>query len=118
MKALLRTYNGNNADHIMIENFGRPIKALDGLPVIMNDWIPVNETCGTNAKTTSIYAMRLNEANGFHGIFGGGGAAGMQMEEIGTIQNKDAVRHRVKWYCGTALKSSLSLARLAGVTNV
>jgi hypothetical protein len=42
----------------------------------------------------------------------------MKVEEIGTIQNKDAIRYRVKWYVGTALKSTLSLARLKGITNI
>jgi hypothetical protein len=34
------------------------------------------------------------------------------------VQNKDATRTRVKWYCGLALKSTKSVARLSGVTNV
>jgi hypothetical protein len=33
------------------------------------------------------------------------------------VQNKDAQRIRVKWYCGLALKSTKSLARLSGITN-
>lgn len=118
IKAQLRTFNGNSGDMIEIENFGRPIKAFDGLPVILNDYIPANETVGTNTNTTSIYALRLNEADGFHGLHAPGMGAGMQWEEIGTIQNKDAVRYRVKWYVGTALKSTLSVARLAGVNSV
>jgi len=117
IRALLRSFNGNNAEMIMIENFGKPVHAYDGTPVVFNDFIPNNEVCGTANNTTSIYAVRLNEVDGFHGLYGGA-SAGIQVEEIGTIQNKDAVRYRVKWYCGTALKSTLSLARLAGLTNV
>ena len=44
--------------------------------------------------------------------------AGIAVEDIGTIQNKDAVRWRVKWYVGTALKATHSVARLKGVTNI
>jgi HK97 family phage major capsid protein len=116
-KALLRAMNGNTATEIMIENFGRPVPAIDGVPVILNDWISNTETQGNNAATTSIYAVRLNEIDGFHGIVGNN-MAGIAVEEIGTIQNKDAVRYRVKWYVGTALKSTLSVGRLKGVTNV
>jgi len=94
-KALLRAMNGNSAETVMLSNFGRPIPALDGVPVIVNDFIPNNETVGTNSATTSIYAMKLDEAVGLHGIVGGE-AAGMKVEEIGTIQNKDAIRYRVK----------------------
>lgn len=116
-KALIRAMGGNTADYVMDKNFGKPIPAIDGTPVIVNDFIPNNETCGSNAATTSIYAMKLDEAVGLHGIVGGE-AAGMKVEEIGTIQNKDAIRYRVKWYVGTALKSTLSLARLKGITNI
>lgn len=116
-KALLRAMNGNTATEVMLENFGRPVPAIDGIPVILNDWIPNNEVQGTNSATTSIYALRLNEIDGFHGIVGNN-MAGIAVEEIGTIQTKDAVRYRVKWYVGTALKSTLSVARLKGVTNV
>lgn len=117
LKALLRGFNGNTAETIMIPNFGHPVPAIDGMPVIINDFIPANEVTGSNSNTTSIYAVRLNEVDGFHGIVGGE-AAGLKVEEIGTIQNKDAVRWRVKWYVGTALKATHSVARLAGVTNV
>lgn len=117
IKAMLRDLHGNDGAIMQIHNFGRPVPAYDGLPVILNDFIPVNETVGTNAATTSIYALRLNEVDGVHGIVGGE-AAGIKVEEIGTIQNQDAVRYRVKWYVGTALKSTQSIGRLTGITNV
>lgn len=117
IRALLRATGGTHADQIEIENFGVPIPAYNGLPVLINDFLPTNETAGTNAATTSVYALRLNEVDGVHGIYGGP-SAGLQVEAIGTVQNKDAFRHRVKWYCGLVLKSTKSLARLAGVTNI
>lgn len=116
VKALIRAMGGNTADHVMIENFGR-VPAIDGTPVIVNNFIAGNEVQGTNNNTTSIYALRLNEVDGLHGIVGGE-AAGIKVEEIGTIQNKDAVRYRVKWYVGTALKATHSVARLKGITNI
>lgn len=118
VKALLRAFGGNDAQTVMVENFGYPIRSIDGLPVIINDFLPNNETQGTAVGTTcSIYALRLNEVDGFHGIYGGA-SAGLRVEEIGTIQNKDAVRWRVKWYAGTALKATHSVARLKGITNI
>jgi hypothetical protein len=117
IRALLRAAGGTHADQIMVENFGQPIPAYNGIPVLINDFLPVNETVGTNANTCSVYAMRLNEVDGLHGIYGGP-SAGIQVEDIGTVQNKDANRYRVKWYCGLVLKSTHSLARLAGVTNI
>jgi hypothetical protein len=117
VKALLRGMGGNTADTVMMENFGKPVPAIDGIPVIVNDFITTDEVMGSNAATTSIYALKLDEAVGFHGIVGGE-AAGLKVEEIGTVQNKDAIRYRVKWYVGTALKSTLSVSRLRGVTNI
>ena len=116
-RVLLRAMGGNTAEMIQIANFGHPVPALDGVPVIINDWLAVNETQGTNDDTTSIYAARFNEADGVHGIFGGP-SAGMRLENIGTVQNKDAYRFRIKWYASLVLKSTPSLARLKGVTNI
>jgi hypothetical protein len=118
IRALLRSFNGNTAETVMIPNFGRAVPSYEGIPVILNDFCDATEVVGSSGATTcSIYALRLNEVDGFHAIFGGP-SAGIQVEEIGTVQNKDAVRYRVKWYVGTCLKASHGIARLAGVTNV
>ncbi|SER26128.1 phage major capsid protein, HK97 family [Faunimonas pinastri] len=117
VRALLRAAGGNEAATMMIKNFGQAVPCYDGKPVIINDFLPADEVQGTADATCSIYALRLNETDGFHGIYGGPNA-GIQVESIGTIQNKDAVRYRVKWYVGTALKATHSVARLQGVTNV
>lgn len=117
LKTLLRGMGGNEATTMMIPNFGHPVRAIDGMPIIINDFITTDEVQGTANATTSIYALKLDENVGVHGIVGGE-AAGMKVEEIGTIQNKDAIRYRVKWYVGTALKSTLSIARLKGITNI
>lgn len=117
IRGLLRALGGNDATMIQIENFGKPVPSYDGLPVIINDFMSAAEVQGSSSATCSIYALRLNETDGFHGIYGGPNG-GMAVEEIGTIQNKDAVRHRVKWYVGTALKATHSVARLKGVTNI
>lgn len=117
IRTLLRATGGITPEHIMIENFGRPVPAYNGVPVIINDFITADETVGTGTDLTSIYAVRLNETDGFHGIYGGN-SAGLVVEEIGTVQNKDSVRWRVKWYAGTALKATHAVARLKGVSNV
>lgn len=106
---------GNMSDMLMLENFGRPVMTHNGLPIIVNDYIPDDEVKGTATNCTSIYALRLNEVDGFHGIYGGPGAGGIVVEDIGTVQNKDATRTRVKWYVGFALKSTKSCARLTGI---
>ncbi len=116
-RALLRATSGTDAAMIEIPNFGVPVLAHNGIPILRNDFMPANEVLGTSGATTcSIYAARMNEADGLHGIYGGA-SAGVRVEDIGTVQNKDATRTRLKWYVGLALKSTKSLARLRGITN-
>lgn len=116
--ALLRAAGGNTAAMIQHPNFGVPILAHNGTPIVVNDFMPGNETQGTAAGITcSVYAVRANELDGLHGLYGGG-SAGIRVEDVGTVQNKDATRTRLKWYCGMALKSTKSLARLKGITNI
>lgn len=117
IKQLIRAAGGNTAEMLENENFGKPVPSFDGVPVFLNDFLPANEVTGSSSVTTSIYAARFNEADGLHGLYGGPNA-GMVVEDIGTVQNKDATRTRVKWYCGLALKSTKSLARIRGITNL
>lgn len=116
-RGLLRAAGGTSAAEFMMEAFGRPMLTHNGVPILINDFLPANETKGSGTNLCSIYAMRLNEADGLHGLYGGADA-GIRIEDIGTVQNKDAMRTRVKWYCGLALKSSQSMARLEGITNI
>lgn len=114
---LLRVAGGTSASEFMMEAFGRPMLTHNGVPILVNDFLPGVETAGTNSNTCSVYAVRLNEADGLHGLYGGADA-GIRIENVGTVQNKDADRIRVKWYCGLALKSTKSIGRLTGVTNI
>jgi HK97 family phage major capsid protein len=116
-RGLLRATYGTDAVMQQLENFGRPMLTHNGIPVIMNEFLAGNETKGSNANTCSVYALRLNELDGLHGLYGGPDA-GIVVENIGTVQNKDATRIRLKWYTGLALKSTRSIARLNGVTNI
>lgn len=109
-RQLLRATSGTDAVMQMLPAFGHPMLTHQGVPVLLNEFIGDD---GDSSKT-SIYAVRLNELDGLHGIYGGSNA-GIVVENIGTVQNKDAVRTRLKWYCGLALKSTKSLARLKNV---
>jgi len=115
--SLLRAAGGNNGALIQHPNFSVPVLAHNGTPIIINDYLPSDEAQGTSPNTCSVYAVRANELDGLHGLYGGS-AAGIRVEDVGTVQNKDAVRTRLKWYCGMALKSTKSMARLKGITNI
>jgi hypothetical protein len=117
-RALLRATGGTDASMIEIPNFGVPVLGHNGIPILRNDYLLATEVQGTSGATTcSVYAARMNELDGLHGLYGGA-SAGLRVEDVGTVQNKDATRTRVKWYVGLALKSTKSVARLTGITNV
>ena len=116
LKALWRAAGGNNGAMLQIDNFGLSVPQHDGVPIIVNDYIGT-EAEGSSPTCARIYAVRANEVDGLHGLYGGD-SAGFVIEDIGTVQNKDATRTRVKWYTGLALKSTKSAAVLKGITNV
>lgn len=117
-KSLLRQAGGNDAALLQFKNFTVPQLQHGGIPILMNSFVANNEVQGSSGATTSsVYAVRLNEQDGVHGIYGGD-SAGIVVENIGTVQNKDAWRIRLKWYAAIVLKSTRSLARLKGVTAV
>ena len=113
---LLRATYGTDAVMQQLENFGRPMLTHNGVPIIMNEFLSGTEGA-SGAAGCSVYAVRLNEADGLHGIYGGDNA-GIVVENVGTVQDKDATRIRLKWYVSLALKSTKSIARLKGVANV
>jgi hypothetical protein len=117
IRALNRAAGGNTADMMMVDNFGHPMKAYDGTPVIINDFLPADEVMGSNDATTSIYAMRMNEVDGLHGIYAGE-AAGLNVLDLGHHPTKDARLWRLRWYAGLALKATHSVGRLSGITNI
>lgn len=116
IKSLNRAFGGNTADMVALKNFGT-VPAYDGIPVVISEFLPDDEAQGSATNTTSIYAARFNEADGLHGLYKGD-KAGIRLEDIGVLADKDATRYRLKWYAGMALKATHSLARLRGVTSV
>lgn len=114
-KSLLRASGGVDPVQIMIEDFGY-VPSHDGVPILINDFIPTDVAQGSTSNTCSIYGVNFDPTVGLHCIFGGA-AAGFSIEDLGTVQNKDATRTRIKQYVGTALKSTKSLAAIRGVTS-
>ena len=116
VKGLLRS-SGATPEMIMMENFGRPIPAIDGIPVLINDFLAADEVQGSSNDSCSIYAARFSEADGLFGLTGGENA-GIKVKNLGDLEDYDATRIRVLWYCGLGLKATHALARLKGITSV
>ena len=93
--------------------FGQHVVVYDGIPILVDDFIPIDETQGTSgAVCSSIYAVKFGP-EGVMGLENGG----IQVEEVGELETKDATRHRIKWYAAIALFSELGVARLSGITG-
>jgi hypothetical protein len=105
----LRRSSGNLLE-TDVDQFGRRALFYDGLPILVDDFIPTNETQGTETAASSIYAARFGR-QGIMGLQNGG----IQVERVGELETKDATRTRIKWYTGLALMGTLGLARLAGI---
>lgn len=96
-----------------INQFGQQVETYDGIPLLVDDFCPIDETRGTAEDASSIWALRFGVQTGLMGLQHGG----ITIERLGELETKDATRHRIKWYCGLALFSELGLARLGGIID-
>jgi len=102
------------------DTWGNFIQLWDGIPIGVNDWILDThvlvdglETATTGGTCSTIYAIQFGE-----GALSGLTSPGfLQAEPIGSLENKDASRTRVKWYVALALFSSIKAAALIGVQD-
>lgn len=119
-RSALRAAGGTTPESIMIPNFGRPVIAHNGVPILPieldtqgNEILTGDETHGTNDKTCSAFAVRF-DLDGLHGIQ----TAPISVRDLGEVDDKPAYRTRMEWYSGIVLKSGRCAARLKGLTNV
>ena len=84
----------------------------DGIPVEISDFVPDNEVQGTSgAVCSTIYALNFGLQEALCGLQNGG----IEVVDVGQLETKDAVRVRIRWYCGLALFNQLRCAKLIGV---
>lgn len=112
------------ADFMNEELTGKRVRTYNGIPILDpgNDpagaaILPQTETQGTAAGTTaSIYAVRFgnDESDGaVTGLTNGG----VNVRDLGEIDDKPVYRTRIEFYCGLATFGGTGAARLAGVLN-
>lgn len=116
LQKLYRALSSVSPEYVKFDN-GKQVLGFSGKPILTNDFISEAQTVGASSDCTVIYAARMNEGDGLHGIYGGDNV-GMTIVDIGQLEKRDATRTRIKWYVALALKSTKSLARLTGVRAV
>ena len=78
-----------------VDQFGRRALFYDGLPILVDDFIQDTETQGSSgAVCSSIFAVKFGMDSGLLGLENGG----IQIEDVGELETKDATRWRIKWY--------------------
>ena len=83
----------------------------DGIPVLVDDFVSDTQAQGTSGSVcSSLYAVKFG-MDGVMGLEHGG----IQVEDVGELETKDATRWRVKWYAGLAVFSMLGVARVKGI---
>ena len=102
------------------DSWGNFVQLWDGIPIGTNDWILDThtvaaslETATTGGDCSTIYAVQFGEG----ALCGLTSPGFLQVEPIGSLEDKDASRTRVKWYCSLALFSSVKAAALIGAQD-
>lgn len=105
--------NAGNVVEVDIDQFGRRVEYYDGIPLVVDDFILDNRTVGTQSGTAStMYAVQFGLGRGVMGLHSGG----IQIEEVGRLETKDATRRRIKWYASMVLFRDIGVAALEGIS--
>jgi hypothetical protein len=102
------------------DEYGRYFMMWNDIPIVVTDWIYQTETISggayalpTTGACSSVFALKLGEGEGFCGIQNGG----IETETFEQLEEYWAKRVRMAWIVGTALYSTVAVARLDGVTD-
>ena len=91
--------------------FGQMMQFFDGIPLGLSDHISDAQTVGTSTDCSTIHAVQFGEG----GVAGLTAPGGLEIEDVGSLELKDAKRTRVKWYVSLALFNTIKIAKLIGV---
>ncbi len=113
---LTRALGGTRPENIELPGISGPLIGYRGIPILKNDFQPIDEVQGTETAATTISLLGLDEVEGLTGLMASA-QSGIEVEDVGPVQNKDARRWRVKWYVALALHSELAMACVTGINN-
>ena len=113
-----------DADFIREDLTNKRVLTYNGIPILDPgataagaNIIPQTETQGTASGTaSSVYAVKFGQDEGDQAVTGLTNG-GVQVDDLGQLQEKPAYRTRIEFYCGVALFGGKAAARLRGVLN-
>lgn len=117
--ALLRTLGGASIGDVVQLPSGRKIPVYRDIPILRNDFMPLNQIKGSATTCTSIIAGTFDDGSQTHGLAGltAMGSSGVRVTRVGESETKDNTITRVKMYCGMAVYSELGIAMQQGILN-
>lgn len=105
---------------VTYDSFGQRIETYNGVPVAVSDFQVDTETIASGAYTaktggasSSVFALKFGE----DAVAGIQGTDGIIVDQIGNLETKDARRYRIKWYVNFAIFSTLSVAKVDGISS-
>lgn len=100
---------------------GKRVVTWNGIPVLNpgnnlagSPILTQTETQGSSSLASSVYAVRFGEDETDQGVTGLTNG-GIQVDDLGQLQEKPAYRTRIEFYCGLATFGGQAAARLRGV---
>lgn len=116
IKALIQGHHGyDEGDY---DAFGRKVMTYGGIPIRVietdaqgNEILGFNETQGTSNDTASIYAVKFGPEEYVSGLQNGG----IDVRDLGELDEKPVFRTRIEWYNGLAVFHPKAAARLKGI---
>jgi hypothetical protein len=120
-REIKRVLQANNAySESDFDAFGRRVMSYGGVPIrvieqdnVGNEILGFNETQGTATNTGSIYAVKFGAEQFVSGLQ----SSGIDVRDLGELQEKPVYRTRVEWYAGMAVFHPKAAARLSGVVK-
>ncbi len=108
----LRRASGNLLE-TSVDEFGKRVLMYDDIPIVVDDFIIDTQVRGTSgAVCSSIYGLKFGETEGVIGLENSGG---IQIQEVGDLETKDATRYRIKWYAAIQVAAMTGIARVGGI---
>ena len=109
------------AEFIREDTTGKRVLVYNGIPILDPgqtaagaEILPQTETQGTAPNASSIYAVKFGADEGDQAVTGLTNG-GVQVYDLGELQEKPAYRTRIEFYCGLATFGGRAAARLRGV---
>jgi len=124
MSAAGRNSTLNNLLSSAEDRFGRKLTHYGELPILVdslsNPILPFTEAApdGSGSTFTSIYIVSFGamSVTGIQGRNPSGGF-GIDVRDLGEIDNPSVYRTRIDWNCAFAVYSGFAVSRLAGIAN-